>query len=310
MDHRIVEAEADFDYPAAGKPLKTWYRITGDLSSDATPLIILHSGPGAGCTSYDPLFDLTTKYSIPVIQYEQVGCGRSTHLRDESLKKKGIEFWNDGIYVAELESLVKWLKLEKYDVLGHSWGGMFGSRFAAKQPKGLRRLIIMSSPASMPLWEEAQSVLLKQMPQDVQDVIAKHEKEGTTDSPEYQSAMGAYYAKHLCRVDPMPKELLESFELLEKDPTCYHIMQGPSEFFITGTLKEWSVIDEVSKISVPTLLLNGKYDEAQDGVMMDFFTRVPKVKWVQFAESSHMAQFEERERFMYVVGTWLAEPIL
>ena len=74
---------------------------------------------------------------------------------------------------------------------------------------------------------------------------------------------------------------------------------------MTGTLKDWSVVDEVHKITVPTLLLNGRYDEAQDSAMMEFFTRLPNAKWVQFSESSHIAHFEERERFMAVVGGWL-----
>ena len=76
----------------------------------------------------------------------------------------------------------------------------------------------------MPLWVEAQSVLLKQMPQEIQDVISKNESEGTTDSPEYQAAMGQYYAKHLCRLDPMPDEISASFKLLESDPTVYFTM--------------------------------------------------------------------------------------
>lgn len=82
---------------------------------------------------------------------------------------------------------------------------------------------------------------------------------------------------------------------------------GPSEFFVSGTLKEWSVLDELHKISVPTLLLNGRYDEAQDRAMRPFMTYIPNVRWVRFMEASHMAQFEEREEFMEVVGGWLSE---
>ena len=82
---------------------------------------------------------------------------------------------------------------------------------------------------------------------------------------------------------------------------------GPSEFYVSGTLQSWSVVDELHQISVPTLMLNGRYDEAQDSAMMGFFTHIPKVKWVQFAESSHMSQFEERKRYMEIVGKWLIE---
>jgi len=50
-------------------------------------------------------------------------------------------------------------------------------------------------------------------------------------------------------------------------------------------MKTWSMLDEAGKISVPTLLLNGAYDEAADSVIYPFFKLIPHVKWVQFAVS-------------------------
>jgi pimeloyl-ACP methyl ester carboxylesterase len=111
-----------------------------------------------------------------------------------------------------------------------AWGAMFGSRFAAKQPKGLRRYIIMSSAPSISLWIDAQNGLRRTLPQDVQDTMDKCEKEGTTDSREYQAAMGLYYSQFLCRLDPMPEEILQSLALLEADPTVYAAMFVPSHF--------------------------------------------------------------------------------
>lgn len=107
-----------------------------------------------------------------------------------------------------------------------AWGAMFGSRFAAKQPKGLRKYIIMSSAPSTSLWMEAQNTLRRTLPQDVQDTMEKYEKEGKTDSEEYQGAMRLYYSKFLCRLDPMPEEILASFALLEEDPTVYFKMSS------------------------------------------------------------------------------------
>lgn len=88
------------------------------------------------------------------------------------------------------------------------------------------------------------------------------------------------------------------------DPACL-TRNGPNEFHITGSLKTWSVIDDLYKINVPTLLLNGRYDEAQDTTVEPFFQHIPKVKWVQFAHSAHVPQLEETERFMEVVGNFL-----
>ena len=65
-------------------------------------------------------------------------------------------------------------------------------------------------------------------------------------------------------------------------------------------------MDEVHKITSPTLLLNGFYDEAQDSVIEPFFQNIPQVKWFTFAESSHMPFLEEREKYMQVVSNFLS----
>ena len=81
---------------------------------------------------------------------------------------------------------------------------------------------------------------------------------------------------------------------------------GPHIFKRTGSLAQWTIEDEIHKINVPTLLINGKYDGAQDSVMEPFFAAIEKVKWVRFAESSHMPQLEEPEAFLKVVGDFLS----
>jgi pimeloyl-ACP methyl ester carboxylesterase len=56
---------------------------------------------------------------------------------------------------------------------------------------------------------------------------------------------------------------------------------------------------------VETLLLNGYYDQVQDESVLPWFEEIPKVKWVQLPNSSHMGHWEERERFMQVVNSFL-----
>lgn len=80
---------------------------------------------------------------------------------------------------------------------------------------------------------------------------------------------------------------------------------GPSEFNITGSLKTWSVVDKIHHINCRTLLINGAEEEAQDLVVAPFFERLAKVKWVRFAESSHMVFWEEKERYLTVLGDFL-----
>jgi L-proline amide hydrolase len=74
----------------------------------------------------------------------------------------------------------------------------------------------------------------------------------------------------------------------------------------TGNLKDWSAIEEAHKITAPTLLINGKYDEVQDVAVAPFFEQIAKVRWVTLEQSSHMGHFEERTRFMEIVGGFLS----
>ena len=71
--------------------------------------------------------------------------------------------------------------------------------------------------------------------------------------------------------------------------------------------ESWSAIDCIPVIDVPVLLINGRYDQAQDSCLLAFFQRLKRASWVQFSDSSHMAHYEERERFMEVVGEFLTQ---
>lgn len=74
---------------------------------------------------------------------------------------------------------------------------------------------------------------------------------------------------------------------------------------MTGKLKTWSVLDDLHTITQPTLVINGGDDEAQDVCVSPLFERIPKAKWVRFANSSHMPFFEEKERYLQIVSTFL-----
>ncbi|KAJ3525177.1 hypothetical protein NM688_g8443 [Phlebia brevispora] len=103
----------------------------------------------------------------------------------------------------------------------------------------------------------------------------------------------------------MPETLQKAFAQLEEDPTVYHTMNGPNEFYITGSLRTWSVLDTLHTITQPTLVINGRYDEAQDVCVAPFFEKIPKAKWLHFSESSHMPFSEEMDRYFLHVARFL-----
>jgi len=285
---------------------ETWYQVYGDLSNAKhPPLIFLHGGPGVPGRYLLTIGDLWTTHGIPVVFYDQLGCGNSTHLPE-----KGADFWTVELFLEELDNLLSKLGIKDgYFLGGNSWGGMLAAEHGVLKPKGLKKLVIADSPASMELWLQAADKLLSQLPPEVRRAIEENEQNGTTDKAEYKEACDVFYAKHVCRVQPYPADVQKSFELLDEDPTVYHVMNGPSEFSVVGTLKTWSIIDRVSAIEVPTLLINGKYDEAMDLVVQPYADQINGAKWVTFPNSSHMPHQEERSEYMNVVGDFLSGPL-
>ena len=166
------------------------------------------------------LADITRGSPGPLIVYDQIGNAQSTHFSE---KMGDGEFWSVHLFIDELNNLTTKLGVEEYDLLGHSWGGMFAAEVAIRQPPSLKKLVIVSSPASMVLWAEAQAVFRSQLPEDIQKVLDKFEEDGV-DTPEYQAAVQFYYARHLCLISPMPEALVKGFEWTDKDPTVYLTM--------------------------------------------------------------------------------------
>ena len=279
---------------------RTWFRVTGPLDGAKAPLVILHGGPGCSHDYVDSFKDLAST-GRAVIHYDQLGNGRSTHLRE-----KGGDFWTVDLFLDELNRLLSHLGIaDRYDVLGQSWGGMLGAEHAVLQPKGLRRLVIANSPASMKTWVEEANRLRRALPQEVQDALARNEDEGTIDSDEYKSATDVFYARHVCRVVPMPPEVKRTFDAIADDPTVYHTMNGPTEFHVIGTMKDWTIESRLHQIIVPVLLISGRFDEATPLCVQPFADHIPDVRWHVFEHSSHMPHVEEKEACLAAVAEFL-----
>lgn len=278
---------------------ETWYRVTGDLRSRRLPVVMLHGGPGAA-HNYLERYARLAEGGRAVIHYDQLGCGQSTHLPDAPK-----EFWTPRLFVEELDNLLRHLGIaEAYQIVGQSWGGMLAAEHAVLRPKGLKALVIADSPASMKLWVEEANRLREALPKDVQATLLKHEADGTTSEEAYTKAVRVFYDRHLCRV-PWPPEVEASFAQMEKEPTVYHTMNGPSEFHVIGSLKTWDITPKLGQIVAPTLLVSGRHDEATPKIVQQYADGIKHAKWEILENSSHLPHIEETEKCLQIVGDFL-----
>lgn len=282
----------------------TWVRLTRpDAPLDgALPLVVLHGGPGFAHDYLRSLADLADLTGRTVVHYDQYGCGRSTHSPEAPAG-----FWTPQLFVDEYAAVVSELELGDHHLLGQSWGGMLGAEIAVRRPAGLASLAICNSPAAMPLWSEAADALRAQLPGEIRDALERHEADGTYDDPEYIAAAHEYDRRHVVRLPEMPQDYVDSVAQMDADPTVYHTMNGPNEFHVIGSLRDWTVVDRLDRIAVPTLVLAGEFDEAQPIVWRPFVERIPDVREAVVPDASHCTHLEKPEEFLGIIAGFLAE---
>ncbi|MBI1801271.1 MAG: proline iminopeptidase-family hydrolase [Chloroflexi bacterium] len=278
---------------------QTWYRAVGEREAPGKlPLLCLHGGPGAPHDYLEPL-EAMAATGRRVIFYDQLGAGNSDHPHNP-------EMWTVQLFVDEVGAVRRALGLDRVHILGQSWGGMLGMEYALTQPAGLASLTVADSPASMTQWVSEANRLRGELPPAVQEVLLKHEAAGTTESMDYQKAVMVFYKRHVCRLSVWPDCVNRAFEKLSQWPEVYHTMNGPSEFHVIGTLKDWDIVNRLGEIRAPALVVGGRYDEATPAITETVHRGIPGSEWVIFENSAHMPHVEEPERFMQVLDGFLS----
>ena len=279
---------------------RTWYRsVEAERDEGRVPLLCLHGGPGANWLHMKPYEALADERRV--VFYDQLGAGNSavTEPHDAAM-------WTPELYVEEVDAVRQALGLERVHVFGHSWGGMLGMQYAAGRPEGLVSLIVESSPASVPAWMPEVQRLRSELPPEVEATLREHEEAGTIDDPVYEEASMVFLQRHFCRTDPWPEWLVQCFQVLDANPEVYHSMNGPNEFHVIGTIKDWDISERLGEIDVPTLVFSGRYDEVTPAVTEAAHRGIPGSEYVVMEKSSHMSQAEQPEETLALVRDFLS----
>ena len=274
---------------------RTWYRVVGDLDSDATPLLALHGGPGSTHHYFAPLERLADERSVVV--YDQLGCGGSDRPADVD--------WSVELFREEVAAVREQLGLERIHLLGTSWGGMLAQEHFFSGAGGIESLVLSSTLASVDQWAAEQRRLVHELPAELVDAFEQLDRAGKYDDPEYQRIEELYFDRHFYR-GPKPRAELERMKA-ERAPDVYVAMQGPNEWTVTGKLRGWDVRDRLHEIDVPTLVIRGRHDMCTDEIAATLIRGIPEVREVVLERSSHTPVLEETERYLEVVSAFLAE---
>src|SRR4029079_13990921 len=87
----------------------------------------------------------------------------------------------------------------------------------------------------------------------------------------------------------------------------YTMMQGPSEFGISGRLAKWDIKDRLTEIAVPTLMIGARYDTMDPNAMEEQSKMVQKGRYLFCPNGSHLSMWDDQQVFMNGVITFIRD---
>lgn len=291
---------AEFDKPDAVSEIAIGpHRVTSYSWGEGEEVVFLLSGgPGLPCRYLvDPHLRLVDK-GYRVVSYDQLGTGRSDRPSDASL-------WHVARFAQEVETVRKALELERFHLIGHSWGGWLGMEYAVTFPNALASFVIADSAADIPHLVSELNRLRGGLGIETVRMMQRREAEGSIDHEEYKAAITLLNYRHLCRLDRWPEALMQSVAEWNMDP--YLEVQGPNEFLYVGNLKDWSRLEDMAGFTRPCLILNGAHDEMTPACALRMHNSIPNSEVAIFPNSAHCPFYEEPEAYFARLEAFLAK---
>ena len=283
-----------------------WVRIDGDLAGGATPAIMIHGGPGGTHMIFGGLLGLADERAV--ITYDQLGSGLSDRPEDVATWTRGGDIDR---FIETLETIRKTLGIERWHVLGHSWGSALALRYAAEYPEHTASAALMGTFISTPNWILGTNLLIRDLPDPVQADLIACESETKPDEATCAAANRAFYAAYNGRPDrpaqsPAEQAYRKVYAGRGWNPELYNYMWGPSEFSATGTLLDFNDVPLLSKVDGKRILfMIGQHDEARIDDVQDYLELTPGAELAVIPGGSHSSPLERPAETEAILRAWM-----
>ncbi|AXT27556.1 prolyl aminopeptidase [Ruegeria sp. AD91A] len=232
---------------------------------DGIPVVILHGGPGGGCSPamrryFDP-------QAYRVILFDQRGCGRSR----PTASVEDNTTWH---LVADIERLRKLFEIEEWIVFGGSWGATLALIYAQTHPDRVSRLVLrgvfLATQAELDwfygggagrFWPEQWQKFTSLLPEvELEDTIAAYNKRlfsGDRATEVLYARSWSHWENALASihtngsVGESPGEYARTFARLEN-----HYFTNKAFLETDG-----QILDQIDRIAhIPGHIVQGRYD--------------------------------------------------
>lgn len=277
---------------------KVWTKRFGN--NPKIKVLLLHGGPGMTHEYMECFETFFQKEGFEFYEYDQLGSYYSDQPKDDRL-------WTTDRFVDEVEQVRKAIGADKsnFYVLGNSWGGILAMEYALKYQKNLKGLLVANMMASAPEYGKyGEEVLGKQMKPEVLKEIRAIEAKKDFGNPRYMELLiPNFYNQHICRLKEWPDGVNRAIK--HSNENVYTLMQGPSEFGISGRLANWDIKKRLPEINIPTLMIGAKYDTMDPKAMEEQSKLVKKGRYLYCPNGSHLAMWDDQKVFMNGVVSFI-----
>jgi len=263
----------------------------GDRMVERPVLFLLHGGPGGDHSGFKPSLSALSEVA-QLVFVDHRGSGRSrsddrtTHTLDNN--------------VQDVAALADYLGVERFALLGSSYGGMVAQGVAIRYPRRVSNLVLCATAPSFRFITDARR-WVEERGTTKQKRVCHWLWEGNFQSNEqlyeYYEVMGPLYSRSFDR---------ETFE--ESWSRGTRTFEQTNLGF-DGFLREFDFTDELHKIVCPTLVLAGAHDWICQPHHSELIAeRVPRAQLKIFANSAHAIASDEPEAFLDVTRKFLSCP--
>ncbi|HWJ91290.1 MAG TPA: proline-specific peptidase family protein [Flavisolibacter sp.] len=277
---------------------KVWTKRFGN--HPRIKILLLHGGPAMTHEYMECFETFFQREGFEFYEYDQLGSYYSDQPTDSSL-------WTIDRFADEVEQVRKAIGADQnnFYVLGNSWGGILAMEYALRHQDHLKGLIVSNMVASAPEYAQyASNVLAKQMDPQVLAEVRAIERRNDYANPRYMELLiPHFYHEHLCRLKTWPDPVERSMKHVNS--VIYTMMQGPSEFGISGRLVNWDIKSKLKNITVPTLMIGARYDTMDPKAMEDQSRQVRNGSYLYCPNGSHLAMWDDQQVYMKGVIDWI-----
>lgn len=254
---------------------KLWTSVSGS----GPPLLLCHGGPGLW-DYFEPVAQMVNDLAT-VHRWDQRGCGRSSGDGPYTLARS----------VADIEDLRRQMQLDRWAVLGHSWGATLALQYALAHPSRVSGLIYLSGVFGS-AWRPAyKAERLRRL-----DTVQRGrflELDARARSPEEDRAYvilswSTDFADRNTAFD-LAETLLDGG--FEPNYECNRALMAESD-----AIDESPLLERCRSFDVPVLIAHGAEDTRPVWALNPLVAALPRARLVVLEDVGHLPWLEHPER--------------